>query len=469
MDKFTQKVIDKLKYNHILSRLLAPSPLNSPAPNIEVHTTIMIIAFTSGLPLEYIIELKWGEILSLNSKSQPKIHEKINISRYYDFPINHKLHKRLSNCYKNLKSPPIESKIIDGYTSYRDFKSILYGIRTLLIGIGENALRDMNSYKIDDKYLTQIIFGRRVFEVCGYTTKTSKRLKTLFKLKTNEELFNFLGYSSRSGIKYNLSNISLDENKKYRYENADSHSFMDDNKHFNIKIGNSKEHYPFQHFQVFHDFIYKSQLYKFPIITNGIAILLLLSLTNGIRLSLLLKLKWSDFFLINEKESTMTFKKKIKFGDSCLNISEEILNRVQSFFSTSMRFYGIDMEKKKVINLKGLTYETLPNLEYPLVISNKGNQLTQPSLHRELIKALHELGFIHADKFTTKSTLIMYGRRIIELKGDHKPTIKHLKEHFNFRSTQDLFNFLYIDEHKGDKGIRIKGFDTVWEHILYDV
>jgi len=469
MDEFTQKVIDKLKYNHILSKLLAPNPLNSPSPNVEVSEIIMIITLTSGLPIEYIIELKWSAILSLNSKNQPKIHDKLNISRYYDFPISYKLHERLSNCYKNLKYPSIESKIINGYTNNRDLKSLHRSIRISLISISESVLRDMMSYTIDDKYLTQIIFGRRVFEVCGYTTKTSKKLKTLFKLKTNEELFFFLGYSSRHAIKYNLSNISLDENKKHRYKNGESHSFMDDNKHFNIKIGNSKEHYPFQHFQVFHDFLYKSQLYKFPIITNGIAILLLLSLTNGIRLSLLLKLKWSDFFLINEKESTMTFKKKIKFEGSYLNISEEILNRVQSFFSTSMYFYGIDMEKKKVINPKGLTYETLPSLEYPLVISNKGNQLTQPSLHRELIKALRDLGFQHADKFTTKSTLIMYGRRIIELKGDHKPTIKHLKEHFNFRSTQDLFNFLYINEYKGNKGVQIKGFNTIWEHVLYDV
>ena len=166
-------------------------------------------------------------------------------------------------------------------------------------------------------------------------------------------------------------------------------------------------------------------------------------------------------------------------------LDEKILDKLERYFECLNRIRlipGIDRDilmssfsrgtnpgahrrKRKA----GFLFYTKPDLSSYCFITNKGNPLTQPSLHREVIKALKLLKFQHADKFTTKSTLIMYGRRIIELKGNHKPTIKALKQHLNFKSTSELFKFLYINEYKGYKDSSLKSFDSVFEHILYDL
>ena len=62
----------------------------------------------------------------------------------------------------------------------------------------------------------------------------------------------------------------------------------------------------------------------------------------------------------------------------------------------------------------------------------------------------------------------MYGRRIIELKGIHGPTLKLLKKRLNFRTTHKLFQFLEIDEQKGNIGNELQEYESIHDHILYD-
>lgn len=467
MDIFTQLVFDKLKYNQILSKELKPNVADSVYPDVVVTRIFMIIGLVSGLPLKYIIKLKWSNIISINSKSQPIINESIGITRYYNFPLNPKLHKQLSNSYINLKQPSLDSFIIDSYTKPMSLDDILLGMRVSLTNLGDKEMRQMRIANYKDEAILQRIFGRRVFEVCGYTNQTAKKLKNLFKLKYNNELFEFLGYSSKADINYRLGNISLVEGIQYKYKFGEPKSFMDDNKHFLIKMEETKKFYPFQHFQVFYDFLIKSQPYKHSLITHSIVILLLISLTNGIRLSSLLRLKWSDILIVDQENASMSFKKEVTFKNHILCLNDDVLKKINMYFISAMKVLGVTIDR--IANPKESTYKIIPNINLPFILTNKGTGLTQPSLHRELIKALHELEFIHANKFTTKSTLIMYGRRIIELKGSHKPAIQLLKEHFNFKSTTKLFGFLYISEYKGDKGKEIKEFDSVFEHILYDI
>jgi len=467
MCKITQIIINNIKYNDVLADLLAPNPTIKAYPEQIILKTIMIIALTSGLPLEYIIQLKWKAILTINSKSQAQINETINITRYYKFPINNKLHLQLSEFYNYLNQPSLDSKIVDGHTKAKDLDSLLL---PLYISMGLWDIKELSKDEIatyKNKQLTQILFGRRVFEVCAYTNTSSKFLKVFFKIKTNKELFNFLGYKSRSEINYNLSNISLIEGVNDKHLHGPAPSFMDDNKHFHIQIDNTNKYYPFQHFQVFYDFLNQVYLYKIPLITQGMVVLLLISLTNGIRLSSLLKLKWVDIINLNQKDSLLLFKKKIVFKNKELIINEDIMKKIGFYFENLMQFYGetgISYEGKERVS-----FINQPDIDSSIFVSNKGNTLTQNSLHRELHNALKLLGFQHWNKFTTKSTLIMYGRRIIELKGQHKPTIKLLKEHYNFRIIQKLFEFLYIDEYKGNVGKQIKGFNSISEHILYNV
>ena len=109
---------------------------------------------------------------------------------------------------------------------------------------------------------------------------------------------------------------------------------------------------------------------------------------------------------------------------------------------------------------------TIPQLNSSVFITNTGIALTQHSLSREIKSALKWWAFPHTDKFTSKSPLIMWGRRIIEIRGDHKPTIKALKQHFNFKSQDELFKFLCIDYKKEVKG---KTKNILFEEILYDL
>ena len=113
-----------------------------------------------------------------------------------------------------------------------------------------------------------------------------------------------------------------------------------------------------------------------------------------------------------------------------------------------------------------------PSLEGNVFVTNKNNPLTQPSLSREIKKALQNLRFPHAEKLTSTSTVIMYGRRIMEIKGDHKPTIQKLKEHFKFKSKKELFDFLHLTGSR-DKAKEIYNFKgkvrkNIFEGILYD-
>jgi hypothetical protein len=202
-------------------------------------------------------------------------------------------------------------------------------------------------------------------------------------------------------------------------------------------------------------------------VTQSIINLLLISLTNGISLSVLVKLKWSDIINNNNEESVLTFKRQIVLGKSVIILDKQIVIKLTQFFQDTMTLYGNERYKEK--KRTELSYTQLPNLDLPIFITNKKTPLTQPSLHREVRKALHQIGFKHADKFTTQSTLIMYGRRVVDLKGQHKPTIRLLKKHFNYRSTDQLFQFLYINEYKGNQGKELGELKSPFEHILYDI
>ena len=92
MSVLTQLIINKLDYQQILTRLLVNRPSIKNSPDQVLTRLIIIIGLTSGLTLEEILRLKWSDILTVDSRSRPRINMKYRVDRHYEFPINVKIH-----------------------------------------------------------------------------------------------------------------------------------------------------------------------------------------------------------------------------------------------------------------------------------------------------------------------------------------------------------------------------------------
>jgi hypothetical protein len=449
-------------------KLLTPNEADKVFPDQVVYKTILIIALSTGLPLKDLLRLKWNKLFSYNSKGEAVCLDEFDLQRNYSFPISLKIRSQLTNFYKFLNQPEFDGPIVKSLKVDKNFDTWILATN-IALGIRGVAHLDKDEWsKYRNKHLTQILFGRRVFETGGHTNSNCRILKGLFKIQTNDKLFAFLGYDSKSDITYNLSKISIIEGLNQRYTFGEPRSFLDDNKHFFIQMGKTNKYYPFQHFQVFYDFLQGLKINKYDIKTQGVLILLMLSLTNGIRPSTLLKLKWSDIFYAtkNKRFDCFVIRREFKFGRHKIAIDENTMTKLLIHFKLLLGEDRLSVSRDS----DRLTFlKKTPTLNNYCFVTNRLNPLSQNSLHREIQNTLSVAEFQHADKFTTKSTQIMYGRRIIELKGLHSTTIRALKIHFNIRKTQDLFDFLYISNQKGRNTPDIKEFGTVFEHIFYDV
>lgn len=470
MDKNTLFVIKNLDFNQIMAVLLEP---NDSAGAISAQLTpvkvIVLVALTTGLPISSLINLSWDAVLEHDYKGAAACKDNFELNRHYNFPISKKIRSQLIKFHLFLEQPNYKTPIAKKFKGYEKFNNWYVSINFALgmRKIEELGMDTILSSKNED--LTQLLFGRRVLEVCGYSQKTSSLLKGLFKINTNKELFDFLGYESKEQIKYELSNVSIIEGENNRFQFGEPRSFLTDNKHFYNQIEKSNKYYPFYHFQVFYEFLKNLNLSFFDTKTQGVLVLLMLSLTNGIRPSSLLNLKWSDVFEIkkaNRGFDCSVMIKPLKLGRHQIKLDQHTINQIKSQFELLHTGCGVLVG----LNVNKLSFPSkAPNLNQHCFVTNRLNVLTQPSLHREIKNALSLAGFQHAEKFTTKSTMIMYGRRVIEIKGNHPPTLRALKKHFNFRRTQDLFKFLYISNKKGSNIPDIGEFNSVFEHVLYDI
>jgi len=468
MDKNTLFIINRLDYNQILTDLLEFNEEDKILPPKISIGVILILALITGLPLRRILRLNWNAVLQYDGKGVPICKSLMEVDRKYDIYINKKVHKQIIQYYYYLGQPNFNTPIAFQIRRYKNLDSCL---KLTNVELGIQKLEDLENdiiYSYKNENLTQILFGRRVLETCGYSSKLCKFLMGLFKIETQAMLLIFLGYESKKEIAYNLNDISLNEGEKDRYLYGNPQSFLDDNKHFFNLIDNSNKYYPFQHFQVFYDFLKSVNLSMYDVKTRGVLCLLMISLTNGIRPSSLLKLNWSDLLELGKVDilDCCIVKEYFKFGRHQIKIDINTMKLLMVHFRLLHAGRGvyIKSDKRQLIFLKGA-----PPIQNSCFVTNRKNVLTQPSLLREIKKALQLIEFQHADKFTTKSTMIMYGRRVVELKGNHSLAIKALKKHFNIRRTQDLFDFLYIDNKQRTNIPDIGEFHSIFEHILYDL
>lgn len=464
MYKTTQTLNYIMSYDNLLSVSMKSKSYSDDFCN--VNRIITIICLTTGLKTRFILSLKWEDILTFGSENDAVVKDELNF-RNYLIPVDPIVKEQISQIFQRLKFvPDLNDLIISTFPDeYRNSPELLFPIITLLpatsiysdfydLGLESEFLK-----KNDYETFLQVQFGRKVFEVCGYSNQTSKSLKNHFEFKLNSQLFTFLGYRSKEEIAFEISNIDLEDGKPIvKFED----------KNFNNK-------HPFQKFTSFQAFLNK--IISRTRVQNSIELLLLISLNVGIKPSSLIHLKWQDVMVVNKENKDLHIVSNLKIGRHKLKLTNSIRRKLLTFFvdyksdkNNFPEYYRKDNIPFLNIN-QTLKYISEPNLNGSIFTLNNGNQITQPSLSREIKKFLNEFGFRHADQFTSKSTSIMFGRRVLEIKGDHKSTIKALKEHFNFRSENDLFTFLYIDLNinKGEFKFRDKNRKTIFEEILYNL
>lgn len=468
MAKITQDILRLINYDDLLAhsfREVLPG-----FQSVALNKALLLLALSTGLEMSLIITLKWGDLLSLGSENDAKVNDELTV-RKYSIPIHPKAKQQISDIYAVLGFPELNTLIIEQLGTNAYDLNKFSGLMVMIYNSNRSKLMNvMDDYikKFDFISCTQICFGRRVFQVMGYSNETCRLLKQHLGFRSNQALFDFLGYSSKDEIVYRLHNINLDCKAPIQFKDKNFNDGL-------TKAGEPK--HPFQKFTAFSKFLLTGKTYYSETVTNSIYLLLWVSLYNGVRPSTLIRLKWKHIVEVDKKQSTIGICEWTIFEGYTIKIGKELRDKLLYHFEISAERTLPDMLEPKDSRYKvdrKVIYKNLPAFDTPVFTMNSGNIITQPSLSREIKKALGQMGFPHIDKFTSKSTLIMYGRRVLEIKGNHKPTIQKLKEHFNFKSTEQLFDFLYLDYTKNKKGIELvfkngKMRKTMFEEVLYDI
>lgn len=457
MAKNTQDIASLISFEDLLSSALK-EPMQS-FERVSVYKTVLLLALITGLEISFILTLKWKDVLRLGSENDAKVNNELTV-RKYSIPLHPKVKQQLSEIYAELGFPKLDTLITDKLPK-SDLIDRARLPEYIITSLSSNRSKFL---KIDDNFrrrfnfedCTQVLFGRKVFEVEGYTVKISKLLKQHFELKSNEELFNALGYGSKEEIVYELFNINLDSRHL---------SIEFDDKNFN-------QGYPFQKFTAFSRFLQNGKTFYREPVTNSIRLMLLLSVYNGIRPSTLVHLNWKDIIQIDKTQKTIEIREFSNFAGYTIKICKEFSDKFLYHFELGMDRLPknpLEIADKRYQISNKVKFKKMPKLDSPVFVMNTDSRITQPSLSREIKKGLQRMEFPHSDKLTSKSTVIMYGRRILEIKGNHKMTIKRLKEHFNFKSERELFKFLSLDHDRA--GLRFKGRmrQNMFEEILYDL
>lgn len=467
MTENTQDVASLIHYDDMIAK-----SLREPMPGFEkiaIYQAVLLLALSTGLEMSFIFTLQWKDLLSLGSENDAKVKDELSL-RKYSIPLHPKLKTLLSQVYGVLGFPKLDSIIIEKLHENPHFKFNKLPA-SIIKTINSNHIK---LWKMDDALIerfnfhecTQVYFGRRIFKVSGYTNETCRALKQHLGFRSNQALFDFLGYSSKEDIIYRLHHINLDCDAPIKFKD----------KNFNDGFAKTGEPlHPFQKFTAFSKFLLTGKTYYSEKVTNSIYLLLWISLYNGVRPSTLIRLKWKHILEVDKTNLTIGACELTAFEGYALTFGKELRDKLLyqfELYADNISPNMLETEKRYINNR--IRYKNLPVLDSNIFFNNSGNTITQPSLSREIKKGLKQMGFPHADKFTSKSTIIMYGRRILEIKGNHKPTIQKLKEHFNFRSTEQLFDFLYLDYQKNKKEVELifergKMRKNMFEEVLYDI
>ena len=456
MTHSTQQILNLVNFDVLIKKCIYKprNKFNNYDLDFEL---LLLIGLVTGSKFTSLINLNWKDIVYLDSEDGFLAKDELVI-RKYAICFHSIVKLRITETYTLLDYPDLDSKILQSISkiilnSQIGLNNKISVLTFRILNLSHDYEKIYTQTNVQFNTLTQILFGRKVFEVNGYSNEICKKLKQHFDFRFNKELFDFLGYNSKDEIKYEISEINLDCNRKL----------------FSLEDKNFNNSYSFQKFSVFSKFLFSKNQYGNKTITDSIIILLLMSLYNGIRPSTLIHLKWKDLIDFNDTNEKFVAKKFIYFRKYKIQINKEISKILISHFGRNDRIsYHESIGSTKDLFVSKI--KNHPKLTDYVFIMNSGNPLKQPSLSREIKRALLELKFPHYNKIKSTSTTIMYGRRIIELRGDHKPTLNKLKEHFNFRSKKQLFEFLCINYNPVKDTYHFKGKmqKNIFEDILFD-
>jgi hypothetical protein len=384
---------------------------------------LILIALSTGLTIDEISELTWEDILDVAGIDGLRSKTEIYVRRYANYlhPI---IRIKLETIYKQgALSPKITSPIFSEKITERELFIVLTFFlyeKELFSNYKEfGHPMDASLFNI----FFQATFGRRVMRVCGFDKETARQLRRHFRVKTNNEVLHLLALEEP--LQYSLSNIRLDVQD-----------------YLNLKSKNFDNGYKFQNFSSLDDFLTSSK----PNTQRDAAMkcLMVLSLHNGIKISSLLKIKTSE--IIVEPDNYRGFNvKKIVFNGSELVINSKVNSAFYSYFYV----FGFD-----------------PSL--PLFRTNRGNAISSSSLYRELPETMRVLGHKYYKSITLDSFIISWGRKVITVKGFHKPTIKALKTHLKIKTEKSLYKFLFIEPLDTPKQQYNRYEKDIYKAICYD-
>lgn len=450
----TQNDLSKLNFDDMFNYCIHNSKFG------YEYRLLFLLSLSTGINLKMFLRWKWKDLLNMGSDNDAVVIEELKFRKYL-IPIQPIVQKRIAEIYSILGYPKLDSYIYNGYSDVPEEINIKRGVNRITRDVVRTVCKihyDINSDKENRdiintiyqyEFLTQILFGRKVFETCGYTNEICKKLKQHFGFRKNSDLFSFLKYESKEKIYLKLYNIDLNDGEQL---------VNLDNKNFN-------NGFPFQKFSSFEKYLISVKLNDSKELQiPSIILLLLIGMNSGLRLSKLLNLTWEGIIKYNDVYEEIYVGNSINFDGYTINFNKNIKIILENHFRNIHKIKnGIPSDKKE-------SFDTLPNLEGKIFLMNNGNPITQPSLSREIKNALHRIKFPYWDKVTTKTPLIMFGRRIIEIKGDHKSTIVALIDFFNYRSKRQLFEFLYIDYNPRKDIYEFKGKsrNNIFDEIFYN-
>lgn len=387
------------------------------------ESILVAIALTTGIPISYFNEKYWHEFII--SEVNGTIYAKPKI--YYKNEL-HKLPwlvtELIKRAYQSNNLPLDE--LID---TDIDWNTLIWD-KFIKRYYPKGQLSDFN---LNFRDYPQILYARQALIKNGHSNKVAKHLKSLFGFKLNKELEDFLSLEDLSQCHLLLTSIDL---------YCPDHLFVFKDKGFET----NKD---YSNFLAFDEYLTRCiKMHKSPHI-RSIYFLMVLCHYNGLRPAFLKDLRWKDFVSVNEEDKTLKIHSEFEYRGKIIiipykysrtvNLLCPISNKMKvgNSLDTDQPYLRMEIEKFNVNN--------------PLVfISAKGGPLHLQSLKRDMQKTLKHLKFPFWNKISTFSFQRMWGRRILEMNGDHKPTIRELKAHLNLRSKKELFTFLDVLQTKSE-------------------
>lgn len=432
MVNISQSAVGRIWY-YRLHRLLHTSK--------QKESILVAIALTTGIPISHFAGKYWDEFITIEVNGRYVVNPKILYrNELHILPwIVVDLIKRV----KQSNNLPTDEKILSDF----DWGSFIYN-KFLKKYFPE---KDISDFDIDFLYYPQILFGRQILIKNGYSNGVGKFLKSMFGFRLNEELEKFLLIEDLSKCKLQLLSIDL-------YSPVELFVFKDKG------FSTNRDYY---NFLAFNEYLMQCISKKKDAHTRSIYLLIVICLYNGLRPAFLKNLCWKNFVEINNDDKTFKIHSEFKYRGKIIIIPiifEEEINRlcpINSSFSIhrNLGTFQPYIESK---------FENYIKNNPKVFISPKGGDLQLQSLKRDIQKTLKKLDFPYWNQVTTLSFQRMWGRRILEINGDHKPTISQLKKHFNMKSKRELLLFLDALKSKNEAStFKDKRRETYSDYVNY--